>query len=220
MEQLQYTLFRSKRKTIALLVQPDGSLVVRAPARMAARDIEAFVTARAPWVAAARARMAAQAAHFPPLQMETGAELPWLDRTLTLNLEPRRGALREGEMLRLPEIDPATALEAWCRREARTYLTGRVEALSPVLSVAPTGLKITGARTRWGSCTGRDSLNFTWRLLLCPPEQVDYVVVHELAHIRQKNHSPAFWAVVEAALPDYRTRQAGLKARRGVMDLL
>ncbi len=220
MEDLQYTIIRSGRKTVALILQPDGSLLVRAPTRMPARDIAAFVDARSAWVVQTLARMAALPPPPAPLVIKTGAVLPWLGETLTLSVGPYPKCKQDGAQLFLPEQSPAKALETWCRREARAHLTERVAHFSTLMGVCSTGLKITGATTRWGSCTGRNSLNFTFRLLHCPPELVDYVVVHELAHIRQKNHSPAFWAVVEGAMPDYPARQAALKARQGVMNLI
>ncbi len=220
MEEISYTLIRSARRTIALQVERDGSVVVRAPRPMAKRDIDAFLARKADWLAQALAKVKAQAAQRPVLAVADGASLLWLGGELVLKLEARREAKRAGEVLLLPGDAPEKALEAWARREARSWLAGRLRLFSTRMGVSPRGLKITGARTRWGSCTGRDSLNFTWRLMLCPPELIDYVVVHELAHIRQKNHSPAFWAEVEALLPDWRERRAALNGRQYIMDFL
>ena len=80
-----------------------------------------------------------------------------------------------------------------------------------VMGVAPTGIKITGAKTRWGSCSSKNSINFSWRLVMADDEIIDYVIVHELAHIKELNHSPRFWAVVEGTLPDYKSRRSRLK---------
>lgn len=94
---------------------------------------------------------------------------------------------------------------------AAEIIPKRVAFYAKVMGVQPTGIKITSAKTRFGSCSGKNSLCFSWRLMLYPPEAVDYVVVHELAHIREKNHSPAFYAVVAAVLPDYKAREQLLK---------
>ena len=220
MEPFSYTLIRSSRRTVALQVERDGSVVVRAPLRMARRDIDAFLASRADWLSRALARVREQAAQSPVLTVAEGAQLPWLDETLTLRLEPRRGARREGPLLLLPEDAPERALEAWARREARTWLAERTALFALRMGVSPSGMKITGARTRWGSCSSRNSLNFTWRLMLCPSALADYVVVHELAHICRKDHSPAFWAQVEAVLPDWRERRRALNRRQFIMDFL
>lgn len=89
----------------------------------------------------------------------------------------------------------------------------RVAFYAKIMGVQPSGIKITSAKTRFGSCSGKNNLCFSWRLMLYPPEAVDYVVVHELAHIREKNHSPAFYAVVAAVLPDYKAREQLLKLK-------
>lgn len=220
MEIPSYTLVRSRRRTVALQVERDGSVVVRAPLRMARRDIDAFLASKQVWLSRALEQVRAQAALTPALTVAEGASLPWLDETLTLHLESRRGARREGKLLLLPQNAPEQALEAWARREARVWLADRTARFAVDMGVSPSGIKITGARTRWGSCSGRNSLNFTWRLMLCPAAEADYVVVHELAHIRQKNHSPAFWALVEAVLPDWRERRRALNRRQFIMDFL
>lgn len=94
---------------------------------------------------------------------------------------------------------------------AKEYLPMRVDYWSGIMGLMPTGLKITSARTRFGSCSGKNSLCFSWRLMQYPPEAIDYVVVHELAHIRHHDHSPAFYALIERYMPDWRERMKLLK---------
>ncbi|MDR1439144.1 MAG: M48 family metallopeptidase [Clostridiales bacterium] len=98
------------------------------------------------------------------------------------------------------------------RRLAKQNLGERVAEYASIMGVRPASVRITGAKTRWGSCSGKNSVNFSWRLIMAPNDVIDYVVIHELAHIRQHNHSAAFWSVVAAYMPDYRSRRAGLKA--------
>lgn len=94
---------------------------------------------------------------------------------------------------------------------AKEYLPMRVDYWSGIMGLTPTGLKITSARTRFGSCSGKNSLCFSWRLMQYPPEAIDYVVVHELAHIRHHDHSPAFYALIERYMLDWRERMKLLK---------
>ena len=112
---------------------------------------------------------------------------------------------------------PDAALEATLRARAKEILPKRVAYYAEVMGVTPAQIKISGAKTRWGSCSGKGNLNFSWRLMLAGAEEIDYVVVHELAHLREMNHSPRFWAVVEAALPDYRERRLRLKRLRAAL---
>jgi len=104
------------------------------------------------------------------------------------------------------------AIEAQCRARAHEILPERVAHFAALMGLSPTQVKISGAQSRWGSCSSKGSLNFSWRLMLADEDVIDYVVVHELAHLREMNHSPRFWAVVAQAMPDYKTRQAKLKA--------
>ena len=97
------------------------------------------------------------------------------------------------------------------RAKAKAYLPGRVAYWAGRMGVAPTGLHITSARTRFGSCSGKNSLSFSLYLMQYSPEAIDYVVVHELCHIRHKNHSPAFYAEVAKYMPDFKRRQALLR---------
>ncbi len=97
------------------------------------------------------------------------------------------------------------------RAKAKAYLPGRVAYWAQRMGVKPTGIHITSARTRFGSCSGKNSISFSLYLMQFPAEAIDYVVVHELAHIRHKNHSPAFYAEVAKYLPDYKRRQAMLR---------
>ena len=96
-------------------------------------------------------------------------------------------------------------------KRAKTILPGKIDFYARRMGVRPTGLTITSARTRFGSCSGKDSLSFSWRLMAYPEAAIDYVVVHELAHIRYKDHSRAFYGFIESVLPDYRDRIRILK---------
>ena len=101
--------------------------------------------------------------------------------------------------------------EARLRALAAEVIPQRVAHYSRVMGLVPTGVRITGAQKRFGSCSGKNSLCFSWRLMQYPPEAIDYVVVHELAHIRHHNHSAAFHALVAQTLPDHRERRALLR---------
>ena len=142
--------------------------------------------------------------HYPKRDIDrfVASKAKWIE-------EKRALVLARGE----DRPEPDAALEAELRARAREILPGRVAFYAKQMGVAPARITITGARTRWGSCSGKGNLNFSWRLMLAGEREIDYVVVHELAHLREMNHSPRFWAVVEAVLPDYRERKKALTAR-------
>lgn len=172
MEKLSYTLVRSRRKTLALQVKPDGTLMLRAPLRCPNAAIASFLALHEGWAREKQAEALARRAARPAPTAEERAALFARARS---------------------EIPPIAA------RYAR------------LMGVEPTGIKITGAEHRFGSCSGKNSLCFSYRLVTYPPEAVEYVVVHELAHIREKNHSKDFYAVIAAVLPDYKQREKLLR---------
>jgi predicted metal-dependent hydrolase len=107
----------------------------------------------------------------------------------------------------------------WYRRQALALVTAAVDRWSPVVGRVPAGIGIGDQKSRWGSCSAADSLRFNWRLAMVDQSLVDYVVVHELCHMLQRNHSRAFWAEVERVLPDTNLLKTRLKAAGRLMPL-
>ena len=101
--------------------------------------------------------------------------------------------------------------EEWFRERAAKYFRERAEFFASAHNLEFTRIKINSASSRWGSCSVRKTLNFSWRLLMTPPDVIDYVIVHELAHLKELNHSRRFWLEVEAMLPDYRNAKTWLR---------
>ena len=208
-----YTLIRARRKTLSLRVLPDGQLEVRAPLRLSRRAIDGFVTEKASWIAGRRALLRDRALlrekiarAGPPTLPYLGRELPWrLTTAARASLGPE-GFLLPGETF--PQAFPA--LETLYRRLARQTLEPLTRRWAERLGLEVRGIRITGARGRWGSCSPKGWINYSWRLILAPLPAVEGVVVHELCHLREPNHSPRFWALVEAALPGAKARTAPL----------
>jgi hypothetical protein len=109
------------------------------------------------------------------------------------------------------EIDGMLSFISWYKKKAGKYLSKRVEFFSRELSLEPRGVKITSASKRWGSCSEDNNLSFSFRLIMAPPAVIDYVVVHELMHIREKSHSSGFWKLIAAVMPEYKIHRNWLK---------
>lgn len=169
---MDYTVIRSKRKSIAVQVVAGPLVLVRAPQRMPAAAIEAFVKRHEGWIA---------------------------DR---VEKQKIRMALH-------PEPNADELLEL--KRLARETLPERVRHFSAIMGLSPTKVTITSAKTRFGSCSPKNAVCFSCRLMSYPGRAIDYVVVHELAHIRHKNHGREFYALIACVLPDYKERRALLK---------
>ncbi len=205
---------RSRRKTIALIMELDGTLEVRAPRQMTDKQVLDYVQSKASWI---RKRQAAVLAVPPPHHYQQGEEFHYLGKLYPLRYvaKQRKSVHFTGTSIDLKaSVQPEAAVwvEGWYRSQAREHLTGRLEYFAHRYGFFYENLRINSARTRWGSCNAqRKSLNFTWRLVMAPPDIVDYVVVHELCHLRHANHSAAFWAEVEGIMPDYKQRRKWLK---------
>lgn len=169
---MEYTVLRSRRRTMALQVTREAQVVVRAPLHAAEADIRRFVQAHEDWLSRQLARQREWLSAHPP---------------------------------RSPEEQEAL------RQQAKAQLPDMVRHWAQEMGVTPTGLKITSARTRFGSCSGKNSLCFSLYLMEYPPEAIEAVVVHELAHIRHKNHGSDFYTLVRQYLPDYDARIKLLK---------
>ena len=210
-----YVLVRSARRTIGLEVGPEG-LTVRAPWRASQAQIALVLVDKARWVLDKLNTRAQHVEAVAPLQWAPGASLPYLGGQLQLQLHPAappRGqllAVGAGQwVLHLP-VEPnasaaaiRAAVTAWWLDHARAHFQQRLVHWAPLLGVTWRSLRLTNARTRWGSAKTDGSLMLNWRLLHFAPAVIDYVVVHELSHLRVMDHSPRFWRVVASVCPDY-----------------
>ena len=179
------TLIRSRRKSLAIEITPELQVVVRAPAQMPVREINAFVQEKDDWIRAHLQRMAEKK---------------------RLREQCREQALSKEELQELAA-------------QAMKLIPQKVRYYAPIIGVTYGRITIRNQRTRWGSCSGKGNLNFNCLLLLMPEEVLDYVVVHELCHRKEMNHSARFWEEVEKILPDYRQRRKWLKDNGGrIMD--
>lgn len=210
-----YTLIHSRRKTVALIVQPDGSLVVRAPQCATRRQVEEVIHTKLTWIQQAQDKMRQAQAARPVVEFKAGAKFPLLGHLYQLRLaENNRLPLTLGSVFTLDRRflpQGRQIFEQFYRAQARLVIGLRVERLAQQHGFKVAGVRISGAKTRWGSCSVKGTLSFSWRLVLLPIEVIDYVVVHELVHLRIKNHQKAFWERVAAILPDYKVQRKWLR---------
>jgi predicted metal-dependent hydrolase len=214
---VEYVLVRRRgRRGVGLKVDENG-LTVSAPSAMALARIEALVRESERWVLRKIAEWKTR--QVPPVRWEDGASLPYLGRSVVLRIaHGRRGdATVAGDEMQVTVRDASAAeirrvVVAWYRRLARAHLGARLSELAHRAGLAPPRFFLSSALARWGSCNSRREIRLAWRLLKAPPDLVDYVICHELAHLRHMNHSAAFWAEVERQCPDYRRLRAALFA--------
>jgi predicted metal-dependent hydrolase len=214
-------LIRSRRRSLALVVEHDGSLTVRAPQRTPESQIRAFVESKAAWVA--RKQAEARASYVPPKQYREGEQFLYLGQTYPLTIvRTQRPALTLDGSLRLSRsaLPKAEAtFTRWYRAKAVEVIGARVAHYANLYGFQYGRIRISSARTRWGSCSAQGTLSFTWRLVMAPLEVIDYVVVHELVHLKHRNHSRQFWGGVAAIIPTYKEHVRWLKINGRLLTL-
>ena len=172
---ITYEIIKSSRKTIAVEVRQDGSVLVRAPRNCPQSRIDTFLKEKQAWVLA---------------KVEEQKE-------------------KEADSMKIQPLSEAE--QRLYRDKARDIFEQKVSYYARMMGVSYGRIAIRDQKTRWGSCSGEGNMNFNWRLIFAPAGVLDYVVVHELAHRKEMNHSPRFWRVVEDTMPEYRKYQKWLK---------
>ncbi len=209
-----------RRRTVGITVARDGRLVVAAPAGVPARKLEGFVRAKLPWVRRKLDEFEALGPAPEPTRFVAGEHLPYLGRAYQIALvddPPAPVALRRGRFEIAHGLDGAARTEVvgWYTSRARPHIDRSVARFTPLIGAAPRTVVVRDlGKRRWGVCDHRAAkVSFHWQLVTQPPDLVDYVVVHELAHLLEPHHGPAFWARVAAVLPDWKTRRQRLRDR-------
>jgi predicted metal-dependent hydrolase len=218
MTAIPYRIRRSPRARRArILVDGEGVEVV-VPRRFPLRDVEPLVREKRPWIERTLRRIEAAHEVLPRPRLEHGGEVPYLGERLTLDVRVERGRVRShvtrrGETLRLSLGDQPLrdAVEGWYRRRARLEVGARLDAAVARAGTAYKSLSIRGQRTRWASCSAQGAMSFNYCLLLGPPEILDYVVEHEVAHLEVHDHSRRFWSLLAARYPQWREREEWLR---------
>lgn len=209
-------IIHTKRKSIAIIIQRDGSITVRAPLRASDRTIRAFVEKNADWIRSKQALVKTDYPLAAPKKYANGENFWFMGKQYPLEIidkgKPSLQLLDERFYLDKMALPIAQSYFAhWYKIQAQRIIPQRVKVIAAVNGFIYHQVKITSARTRWGSCSSKGSLCFSWRLIMAPPAVIDYVVIHELVHLEEKNHGKAFWAKVNALMPDYKQKIAWLK---------
>lgn len=221
MSSFSYQIVRSRRKTISIIVHRDGRVVVRAPLHLSERAIRNLVEGKKDWVASRQAEFARK--QIPARRFIPGETFLYQGQSFPLVItDVQRPALRlttQFELSRSYLSRARQVFERWYRLQAAQVIGERVVLFAAQFNLRYQSVRIGAARTRWGSCSNKGTLNFTWRLVMAPLDVVDYVVVHELAHLLVPNHSAAFWRQVESMLPNYRACRDWLKQHGHTLTL-
>jgi hypothetical protein len=232
---IEYAVTRSdRRKTISLVVDPSEGVVVIAPQNLKAKALHEVVRNKVSWILEKQALI--DEIEEPPKEKEylSGEKFPYLGRHYRLkvirseDVEEPHAALYHGKFLvAISERDYAlrreevvrSALREWYIEHAGERIPERVERYAPKLGVEPTGVDIKEQQKRWGSCTKNRELLYNWRIIMAPMSIVDYVVVHELCHLIEENHTDAFWRLLKSVISDYERRKEWLRVKGRLLKI-
>ncbi|MCA3834021.1 MAG: M48 family metallopeptidase, partial [Burkholderia sp.] len=216
---LEYRLKRSARRTIGFTIDGSG-LSITAPRWVTLADIEAAISEKQRWIFAKLTEWKTRTEQraLPQIDWRDGAQLPYLGKTVTIALGAGAVAF-DADALRLSLPLPVQAdmqqikdrVQGWLQGEAKRIFGERLPVYAEKLGVTYSMYALSSAATRWGSCSSDGKIRLNWRLIHFPMSIIDYVVAHELSHLREMNHSPAFWQTVESIFPEFREARHTLK---------
>ena len=207
--EIHYELIRSRRKSIAIYVK-DCRVIVRAPLIYPVRGIDRFVESKKRWIEKHLIEQQKQAEYLKNFKLTYGSDILFLGQKYrivdvegiddTFYCPPGLG-----------ETQIRKKLISFYKDHANKIIPELIDQIAPIIGARPTDIRIGSAKRSWGSCTSAGKVTFSWRLMMASPESIEYVVVHELAHLKQLNHSEKFWAVVARVLPDWKKRRKALR---------
>jgi len=224
---INYEIIRTRRKTMGIIVEHERNLIVRSPKNTEDAKIEEVLKKKTNWILSKLKEMDKIKPAPKEKEFMTGEKLPYLGRRYRLEVNPAEISIVEVKLYqgkfiidypveftdkkekRREEI--RTALIEWYREHAKEKINERVDKYKVKLDVEPNNVVVKKQKKRWGSCSSKNNLNFNWKTIMAPMSIVDYLVVHELAHLIHDNHSRDFWATVAAIIPDIKEKKEWLK---------
>jgi predicted metal-dependent hydrolase len=224
---LEYALKRSKRHSIGFVIH-EGGLAVTAPHRATVAQIECAIAERERWIIAKTAELRERRKLVPSIRWEDGGSVPYFGGQVSIRVvfDAELDRRRRGPG---PRFEAATsslgvalhpsasalqlqeAVRAWLHAEARRIFAERLEIFAARLGVRFQSFRLSSATTRWGSCSANGRILLSWRLIHFPLSSIDYVIAHELAHLKEMNHGPRFWSLVAEVLPGFEFERARMR---------
>ena len=211
-------IIKSNRRSIALIIENNGDFIVRAPIKADEKFIYKFINQKSDWIIKKRKQ---QIENQPkPLNIEELSTIFILGKEYIIKLNENTRVKVADNNIYVPRDNSKEKLISYLKKLAKTIITNEVDDICNKFNFNYASISINSAKTRWGSCSGSNKLHFTYKLMLCPMDVVDYIVIHELCHTKVKNHSQKFWRLVESYYPDYKNCEKWLKQNRAIVELI
>lgn len=213
-------IIRTRRKTLAITIDAFGRLIVRAPHRCDESRIFAFIQEKESWILRKKAEKQGAGIELPPENLD-GYEIMLLGKKCKIHVIETAMVRydRETPALYLPSKKTKERLLKWLKDNAKRIFAAATANAAERMDVTYKSVSVNSAKSRWGSCSHENAIHYSFRLIYAPKEVVEYVIVHELAHTKYKNHSKAFWAEVEKYVPDWKQKRKWLKLHGALMEI-
>lgn len=217
-------LHRSKRKTLSLMIDRQARLIVKAPIKMPLAVIHSFILQKEKWINKKQTEILDKFSIVKDKEFVEGELFYYMGKQYPLFINPEASfALHfDGEKFILnPKFNKhgREIFKLWYTLQAKRVIINRASELSKNMHLPVANIRISHASRRWGSCSAKKNLNFSWRLMLAPSEIIDYIIIHELAHTLQMNHSEKYWGIVEKLMPDYREHEKWLRKNSFLLNI-
>lgn len=221
-----------RRKTIQLRLLPSTVVEIVAPKKLSVDEIKQILTSKSRWLIGRLDNQAALAANPINQSLLPGSQILYLGQPYTLKVLPGKSSkpeviVKSSEihvLIPASELNPEQSVitehivKAWLVNQAGEYFLARTKHWAPLIGVHPVRITIRDQKTRWGSCSSLGNINYNWRVIMAPPRIVDYLVIHELSHLLEPNHSAKFWNEVKKFAPDYQECRKWLTANGKILS--
>jgi len=216
----EYRIVRTRRKTAAIMVRSDTLVEIRGPLHLSDEAAESFFSQHRDWVFRQQERLRERGEAKQTALASLPQRIIFRGRAWPVELSCGKARMADGVFL-IPDgsvPDSRKKLESLCRDAARNHLKARALELARQTGLNPKTVTVNSARTHWGACSPKNAITLSWRLAAADDGCIDYVIVHELAHTVEHNHSPRFWALVAQAIPDYKQRRKRLREYQKLLE--
>ena len=222
---IEYSLSQSKRKTVSIYIERNGKVSVLVPDDFSQQDIDKVIKSRLRWIYTNLAEWQDLNVTKTMREFISGEGFLYLGRSYRLKIVPDQDVplkLKNGYFnlcLKDKKISPKIAFKSFHKDKGLKRISDRVGVYESKIGVAPNKIRVIELKNRWASCSGKETLNFHWKCTMAPLTILDYIIVHELVHLKYPNHTKVFWNEVDKVMPDYKDRKNWLKINGAGMDI-
>ena len=211
-------IIKSNRKSISIQVTFDGELIVRAPYFCSEKAVDDFINRKANWII--KKRIEALSSQYKPVEIQDEKHIVILCCDYEIKLTNNKKCEIVGNNLFVPSQNSKQILINFLKAIANSKLENRVRQIATSFGFSYSKISISTSKSCWGSCNQKNELRFTYKLMLCPAEIVDYIILHELCHTKVKSHSKSFWKLVQQTYPNYKHAENWLRNNRSVINVI